>query len=120
MSSKRLVSSPGTDKSNKYAYRDEQRDTASETVALLQQLIEKNDNQAGNNQLHDQKDTDTSAEVTGLAVETSQDVDTGLAEREDDREQLLSGLVQLTVGLEVQVDVDEVGTSEELWQQTTR
>lgn len=97
--------------------RNEKRDTASETVALLEKLIQKDDNQAGNNQLNDQQNTDTGTKIAGLAVETSQDVNTGLTEREDDSEELLSGLVQFTVGLEIQVDIDEVGTSEELSEQ---
>jgi hypothetical protein len=93
---------------------NEQRDTAAKTVALLEELIQQNDDEAGNNQLDDQENTDTGTKVTGLAVETSQDVDTGLAEGKDDGEQLLGGLVELAVGLEVQVDVDEVGTGKEL------
>lgn len=94
--------------------RDEERDTASKTVALLEQLIEENDDQTSNNQLDNQQNTDTSTKVTWLAVEASQDVHTGLSEREDDSEELLSGLVELSVGLEVKVDVNEMGTSEEL------
>jgi hypothetical protein len=49
-----------------------------------------------------------------LSVETGEDEDAGLAEGEDDREELLRGLVELAIGLEVQVDVDEVGTGKEL------
>lgn len=93
---------------------NEQRDTAAETVALLEELIEQNDNETSNNQLDNQENTDTSTQVAGLAVETSQDVHTGLTEGKDDGEQLLGGLVELTVGLEVKVDVDEVGTGKEL------
>lgn len=93
---------------------NEQRDTAAETVALLKELIEQNDNETSNNQLDDQEDTNTSTEVAGLTVETSQDVYTGLTEGKDDGKQLLGGLVELAVGLEVQVDVDEVGTGKEL------
>lgn len=100
--------------------RDEKRDTASETVALLEQFIKEDDHKTSNNQLNDQQDTDTSTKVTGLAVETSQDVDTGLAKGKDDSEKLLGGLVQFTVGLEVQVDIDEVGTSEELVRQQSQ
>lgn len=94
--------------------RDEQRDTATKTIALLEELIKQNDNQASNDQLNNQEDTDTGTKVTGLAVKTSEDVDAGLTEGQDDSEKLLSGLIQFTVGLEVQVDIDEVGTSEEL------
>lgn len=93
---------------------DEQRDTAAETVALLEELVKQNNNETSNNELDDQENTDTSTEVTGLAVETSQDVNTGLTEGENDSEELLSGLVELAVGLQVEVDVDEVGTGEEL------
>jgi hypothetical protein len=93
---------------------NEQRDTATKTVALLEELIQQNDDKTSNNQLDDQENTDTGTQVTGLAVETSQDVDTGLAEGKDDGKQLLGGLVELAVGLEVQVDVDEVGTGKEL------
>lgn len=94
--------------------RNEQRNTASQTVALLQQLVQQDDNQTSHNQLDDQQNTDTGTQVAGLAVEASQHVHTGLAKGQDDGEKLLSSLVQLTVGLEVQVDIDEVGTSEEL------
>lgn len=97
--------------------RDEQRDSATKTIALLQQLIQQNDNQTRNDQLHDQQNADTSTEVAGLAVETGKDIDTGLAKGQDDREQLLGGLVQFAVGLQVEVDVDEVGSSKELRKQ---
>lgn len=93
---------------------NEQRDTAAQAVALLQKLVQQNDHQTSNNQLDNQENTDTGTQVAGLAIETSQDVDTGLAEREDDSEQLLGGLVELAVGLEVKVDIDEVGTGKEL------
>lgn len=94
--------------------RDEQRDTATKTIALLEQLIQQDDNQASNDQLNNQQNTDTGTKVTGLAVKTSEDVDAGLTEGQDDSEELLSGLIQFTVGLQVQVDIDEVGTSEKL------
>lgn len=94
--------------------RNEKGDTASKTVALLKQLIEQDDNKTSNNQLHDQEHTDTSTEVAGLTIETRKDVDTSLAKGEDDGKQLLSGLVQLAVGLQVKVDIDEVGSSKEL------
>ena len=94
--------------------RNEKRDTTAQTVALLEELIQQNNHQTSNNQLDNQEDTDTSTEVAGLAVETSQDVNAGLAEGDDDGEELLRGLVELTVGLKVKVDVDEVGTGKEL------
>lgn len=93
---------------------NEQRDTAAQAVALLQKLVQQDDHQTSNNQLDNKENADTGTQVARLAVETSQDVNTGLAEGEDDSEQFLGGLVELAVGLEVKVDVDEVGTGKEL------
>lgn len=93
---------------------DEERDTAAKAIALLQKLIEKDDNKTSNDELDNEKDTDASTEVAWLAIKTSQDVDASLAEGEDDSKELLGGLVELAVGLEVKVDINEVGTSKEL------
>lgn len=93
---------------------NEEGDTTSKTVALLEQFVEKNDNETSDDQLDDQKNTDTGTEVTGLTIETSKDVNAGLAEGQDDGKEFLGGLVQFAVGLEVEVDIDEVGSGEEL------
>ena len=93
---------------------NEQRDTASKTVSLLQKLIQKNNNQTSNDKLNNQENADTSTKVAGLTVETSEHVHAGLTEGQNDSEELLSSLVELAVGLEVKVDIDEVGTSEKL------
>lgn len=44
---------------------NEERDTGSETVTLLQQLIEQNNNKGGKNKLEDEKQTDTDTEILG-------------------------------------------------------
>lgn len=93
---------------------NKERDTASETIALLKKLIEKNNDQAGNNELNNQEYADTGTKITGLTVETSKNVDTSLTKGKDNSEKLLSSLIQFTIGLEVQVDIDQVGTGEEL------
>ena len=93
---------------------DEERDTATKTVALLEKLVKENDNDGGSKKLDDEENADTGAEISGRAVETSQDVDTSLAERQDDGEELLSSLVEFTVGLEVEVHIDKVSTGQKL------
>ena len=93
---------------------DEERNTAAETVALLEKLIEENDNQASNDELDDEENADASTEIRWLPVETRDDIDDGLSKRQENGEELLGGLVELTVGLEVEVDIDEMGTGEEL------
>lgn len=99
---------------------NEQRDTAAKTVTLLQKLIEENDDHASDEKLENQQNDDTSAKVGRRAVETGEDVDSGGTGGEDEGEQLLGGLVELAVGLEVEVDVDQVGSSEELEDHTGR
>ncbi len=47
---------------------NEERDAGSKTVALLQELIEKNDNESSDNQLDHEKKTDACAEVLWLTV----------------------------------------------------
>lgn len=93
---------------------DEERDTGSQSVALLEKFIEEDNNETGDDELDDQEDTDTGTEIARLTIKTSQDVDSGLSERQDDSEQFLGGLVQFTVRLQVEVNINHVGTSQEL------
>jgi hypothetical protein len=67
---------------------DEERDATAETVTLLEELVKKNDNQGGSEKLDNEKNADTGTEIGRQAVETGEDVDTGLAEGEDDGEEL--------------------------------
>lgn len=94
--------------------RDEQRNTTTETVSLLQKLVKENDNHASNEELEDQQNDDAGTQVRGGAIETSEDVDSCGTSGQDEGEQLLGSLVELTVGLEVEVDVNQVGSSQEL------
>jgi hypothetical protein len=94
--------------------RDKEGDAAAKAVAFLEKLIEEDDDEAGEDELHDEEEADSRAEIAGLAVETGEDEDASLAEGENDREELLRGLVELAVGLEVEVDIDEVGTGKKL------
>jgi hypothetical protein len=94
--------------------RDEERDTATKTVALLEELVKENDNDGGSKKLDDEQNADTGTKISGRAVKTSQDVDTGLAERQDDGEELLGSLVELAVGLEVEVHIDKVSAGQKL------
>lgn len=60
---------------------NEQRDTAAETVALLEELVEEDNDQTSDHQLNDEENADTSTEVRWLSVETGDDIDDGLTER---------------------------------------
>ena len=76
---------------------DEEGDAAAEAVAFLQELIEENDHKTSHYELDNEEEADASTEVGGLAIETCQDKDAGLAEGENDREELLGGLVEFAV-----------------------
>ena len=80
----------------------------------MEELVEEDDDQAGDDQLNDEEDTDTGTQVGGLAVEAGEHEDTGLSEGNDDCEEFLGGLIELSVCLQVEVYVDQVGTCEEL------
>lgn len=93
---------------------NEEGDTTSKTVTFLEQFVEENNDEASHHELHDQQNADTGPKITGLAVETSEDIDAGLAEGNNDGKEFLGGLVQFTVGLEVEVYINEVGSGKEL------
>lgn len=64
--------------------------------------------------MDNQEEADTSSEIAGLTIKTSEDEDTGLTKRQDDGEELLRGLVQFAVRLEIEVDIDEMSSSKKL------
>lgn len=64
--------------------------------------------------MNNEEDTDTGTEVGGLTIESGEYEDAGLAEGDDDSEQLLRGLIEFTIGLQVEVNIDEVCASKEL------
>lgn len=93
---------------------DEEGNSRAQSVALLQQLIKKNDDQTSYHKLNNQEKADASTEVGRLTVQPSEHKDTGLAKGEDDCEELLRSLIQFSVGFEVEVNIDEVCACQEL------
>lgn len=91
--------------------RDKQADATAQSIALLQQFVEEDDNQRRGQQLHNQEHADTSTKVAGWSVEASEHVDASVGEGEDDCKKLLRSLVQFAIGLEVEVDIDKVSAS---------
>ena len=65
---------------------DEEGDSGSETVSLLEELVEEEDDEGGGDELEDEEEADSSSEVRGLTVETGEDVDGGLSEGDDEGE----------------------------------
>lgn len=65
---------------------DEEVDPRAEAVALLEELVEEDHDEGGDDELEDEEEADSGAEVGGEAVESGEDVDGGLAERDDEGE----------------------------------
>lgn len=65
---------------------DEERDSGSETVSLLEEFVEEEDDEGGGDELENQEEADSSSEVRGLSVETGEDVDGSLSEGDDEGE----------------------------------
>ena len=65
---------------------DEEGDAGAEAVALLQQLVQQEHDQAGHEQLQDDEQADAGADVVGVAVHAGQDVHDRLADRDDHTE----------------------------------
>lgn len=74
---------------------DKERDTGSQAIALLEELVKENNNEAGNNKLKDKKKADTSTEVTRLSIKTGQNIHSGLSERKDNSKHYDIPLAQL-------------------------
>eukprot|EP00618_Florenciella_parvula_P001379 CAMPEP_0119541236 /NCGR_PEP_ID=MMETSP1344-20130328/52833_1 /TAXON_ID=236787 /ORGANISM="Florenciella parvula, Strain CCMP2471" /LENGTH=535 /DNA_ID=CAMNT_0007585181 /DNA_START=198 /DNA_END=1803 /DNA_ORIENTATION=- len=94
--------------------RDEERDARAQTVALLHELVEGDDHDASEEELEHDQDGVTRAEGAERAVGAREHVGHGLAEGDDDAEELLGALEQRTVLLEALVDLDDVRARKQL------
>lgn len=117
--------------------RDEEVDSGSETVSLLEELIEEDDDQGSDDELEDEEEADTSSKIGRLPVESSEDVDRGLTESDEESENchhhrqtnsvssafsfgsrqartLLSSTEKSPVLLEGEVDVDQASSLKKL------
>ena len=61
---------------------NEERDARAETVALLQELVEQQHDETGDEELHDDEEADGEADLARLAVHARHDVDDRLADRD--------------------------------------
>jgi hypothetical protein len=80
---------------------DEERDARAQAVALLQQLVQQEDDEPGHEELDDDEQADAGADVAGVAVHPGEDVDDGLPDGDHHPEQLLVAAQQLGAELVV-------------------
>ena len=55
-----------------------------EAVSFLEEFVEEDNDKGSDNKLNDEEEKDTSTEVLGLAIQSSQDIDRRLAESDDE------------------------------------
>ena len=96
---------------------NEEGDAAADAVALLEELIEANDDDSAHDQLGHKEDGVAAAELTDVAVHARNDVSDGLAEGDDHAEELLCSRPMLRSRQQNQLSIQSVLLDE---QQATR
>ena len=93
---------------------NEQADTRTNTVSLLEEFVQEENNNTGSRQLDNEEDASEHTEFASRAVHTRDNVDKSSGDGKDDTEQLLDVFVQLTLFLNTGVEDNELKTVEEL------
>jgi hypothetical protein len=99
---------------------DEQGDAAADAVALLEELVEADHDDAGKDELRDDQGGVDGAELAHVAVHAGHHVGHGLADGDEHAEQLLRALEQVAVRLDAVVDVDDLGPHQQLHHHAAR
>ena len=99
---------------------DEERNTGTKTVALLQKLIQADDDDARKEELNDDEQRVADSEVTDITIDTAHDVRNGFTDRNQNSQQLLSAIQERSVLLHALIHVDDLGSREQLHHQTRR
>jgi hypothetical protein len=93
---------------------DEERNTRSKTVSFLKQLIKSQDNKTSNEKLYDNEDGVTSSKSSEITIHSRNNVCYSLTDGDEDTEELLCTVEECSVLLDVVVDLNDSGSSEEL------
>ena len=83
------------------------------TVSFLEQLVEQQHDETGNEELNDDQETDSGTDVAGVSVHASQDIHDGLAHGDHHTKQLLGAVKQGPILGSVS-NLNELGSGEEL------
>jgi hypothetical protein len=97
---------------------NEEGDTRTKPVTLLEELVEDEDNDTSAEELQDNQDGITGTKVVDITVHTRENISYSLTDGDDHTKKLLRTLEEGTVFLHVLVHGDDLGTSEELHDKT--
>ena len=87
---------------------DKEGNAGSKPIALLEQLVKADDNDAGEEELEDDEDGVDSAEILDFTIHTRYNVGYCLSDCDEDTKQLLSPLEELAIGLDAVIDVNNL------------
>mmetsp|Transcript_82467 Transcript_82467/g.229880 ORF Transcript_82467/g.229880 Transcript_82467/m.229880 type:complete len:207 (+) Transcript_82467:830-1450(+) len=93
---------------------DEERDAGPKAIAFLQELVQQDSNHPREKQLQDDKRAVPEAERTRIAVHAAHHVSKGLAQRDENAEQLLRGREQVPILLQALVKLDHPRSCKQL------
>ena len=96
---------------------NKQRDTRAKTVTFLQQFIEQENDETGNEQLNDNQKTNTGTNLRWHTVHAGHDIDNGLSDSNDHTKEFLCSVEESTV-LRAITDLDDFCTGQQLHDQT--
>jgi len=76
---------------------DEEGDPAAKAITLLKQLVQQQHNETGHEQLDNDQQTDTSADVTWVSIHPGQHIHNGLSDSDDHAKKLLGAVEESPV-----------------------
>mmetsp|Transcript_17052 Transcript_17052/g.29342 ORF Transcript_17052/g.29342 Transcript_17052/m.29342 type:complete len:323 (-) Transcript_17052:390-1358(-) len=97
---------------------DEETDTATETVSLLEELVEGEDDESGAEELGDDEEGVTGSDGGEVTVHSADNVGNGLANSDEDSKELLGTSEEGAIFLDVVVDLNDATSCQELHDQS--
>mmetsp|Transcript_18997 Transcript_18997/g.41280 ORF Transcript_18997/g.41280 Transcript_18997/m.41280 type:complete len:357 (-) Transcript_18997:258-1328(-) len=97
---------------------DENRNTRSKTVTLLQKLVQSKDNKTRAEKLEDNQNSITCTDGTKISVHSTGNISDSFTERNQETKKLLGTRKQSAIFLDIVVNLDDSRTSQKLHNQT--
>mmetsp|Transcript_10085 Transcript_10085/g.13115 ORF Transcript_10085/g.13115 Transcript_10085/m.13115 type:complete len:204 (+) Transcript_10085:1140-1751(+) len=125
----KLSSTPGVDRGRRESLPNdsftnvrcnEQTDSRSKPVSLLQKLVENQHNDTSKEQLGDNQESITSSNRTQVTIHSTHNVGDCLSYRDKDTKKLLRTVKQGTILLEIVIHLDNATTGKKLHDETRR
>lgn len=87
---------------------DEERNTRAETISLLQEFVQNQDDDTSNKQLDDDNESEADTEFRNGSVHAGENVGDGLTDGNNHTEQFLGSLEEFSIRLDALIDLDDV------------